>query len=198
MDLDKGAAEPSLPASASRPPYSRPEAEAGRTSISVITGPSNSVIVLIGIIIGIRCGGWRLFGIRRRQCRNAWQAGRSASRTSLVLPFRRVSWQPRLQGTFSLEKVTLSVRQESHTTCGYGATSTDGGNTPLLAQPNRIDCRLPSRFYTLRGQLETLASLICMAVSSFSACGIRARWGWRSRPPFRSGTLHRQSRAEVG
>ena len=50
MNLDKGAAEPSLPASASRPPYSRREAEAGSTSISVITGPSNTVIVLTHII----------------------------------------------------------------------------------------------------------------------------------------------------
>ena len=49
MNLDKGAAEPSLPASTSRPPYSRPEAEAGSTSISVITGPSNSVIVLTAL-----------------------------------------------------------------------------------------------------------------------------------------------------
>jgi len=54
MNLDKGAAEPSLPASASRPLYSRPEAEAGSTSISVITGPSNSVIVLTMVCASAR------------------------------------------------------------------------------------------------------------------------------------------------
>src|SRR5664279_3323787 len=46
----------------------------------------------------------------------------SDSRTSVVLPFSRVSWPRRLHGTFSLEKAILSVRQKSHMPCGNRVT----------------------------------------------------------------------------